>query len=114
MLQKIKIPFGFNTFALDDLLTVYTGKIKIKADNAFIRQNLNHHKLLIIEQRGDYTTLRFLTTDYGVSRLIIKDINRTLAIIMHQRIDAKYGYYESLQVHHPNLSIEKIESLVCG
>jgi hypothetical protein len=112
MLHKIKIPFGFSTIALDNLFTIYTGKIRIKANNNFIKQNLAHHKLLIIEQRDDFTTLKFVTTDNVINKLIIKDINRTLAIIMHQRIDEKYGYYNSLQVHYPILSDDLISKII--
>ena len=113
MLHKIKVSFGFNTIALDNLFTIYTGKIRIKADSQFISHNLAHHKLLIIEQRDDYTTLKFATTDSVINKLIIKDINRTLAIIMHQRIDAKYNYYETVQVHYPVLDKSILDELVC-
>jgi hypothetical protein len=99
MLHKIKIPFGFNTIALDNLFTIYTIKIRIKSDSSIFKQNLGHHYLLSIEQKNDYTTLLFASTDFVAHKLLIKDINHTLAIIMHQRIDAKYGYYASLQVH---------------
>jgi len=114
MLHNVKIPFGFSTIMLENSFTIYTGKIRIKAEEDFIRQSLSKHKLLTIKQRDAYTTIKFVTTDNVINKMIIKDINRTLARIMHQRIDAKYNYYESMQVHYSVIDDATFDELICS
>jgi hypothetical protein len=87
----IKIPFGYNTLMLDHSLIIFTGKIRIKSDSSIIGHNLAHHANVTIQERGAYTTIKFFTTDHLKNMEIIKDINATLAMIMHARIDAKYS-----------------------
>lgn len=89
---KIKIPFGFKMIQFDSLMTIYTGKIRIKAPIDYLREMLQDHlgHLVILEGRNDCTTITFCTTDYKLNVTLIDAINATLATIMHDRIDAKY------------------------
>jgi hypothetical protein len=89
---KIKIPFGFKMIQFDNLLTIYTGKIRIKASNDYLRLMLFDHlqHLTFIEGRNYCTTISFCTTDCKLNVTLIDAINATLATIMHDRIDAKY------------------------
>jgi hypothetical protein len=89
---KIKIPFGFKMIQFDNLLTIYTGKIRIKASNDYLRLMLFDHlqHLTFTEGKNYCTTISFCTTDYKLNLTLIDAINDTLATIMHDRINIKY------------------------
>lgn len=89
---KIKIPFGFKMIQLDNLLTIYTGKIRIKADITDLNlalQNYQEH-LTFTQGRNNCTTITFCTTNFILKNQLMDAINSTLADIMHARIDRKY------------------------
>lgn len=89
---KIRIPFGFKTVLLDDLLTLYTGKIRIKADLAYVKEHLkNHPEIVVSTGRNSTVMISFITTDYVVSSMYRELIWSMIGTIMHQRIDAKYS-----------------------
>ena len=90
----IKMPFGYNSICLDRTFVLHTGKIRIKADYAFIADSLNHCSSLQYNVSGNnsqYTTVSFATTCSITNDDLIKQINAVLAKIMHQRIDDKYA-----------------------
>lgn len=91
---KIEIPFGFKMIQLDNLLTIYTGKIRIKADINDLRltlQNYSEH-LTFTESKNNCTIISFCTTNYSLRMQLMNAINFTLRNIMHARIDQKYNY----------------------
>jgi len=89
---KIRIPFGFKTVLLDDLLTLYTGKIRIKADLNTVREHLKGHPEIVLSTgRNGTVIISFITTDHTVSAMYYNLIWSMIGTIMHQRIDAKYG-----------------------
>lgn len=89
---KIKIPFGFKTLQFDNLLCMYTGKIRVKMDHDELRQMLAHvDGLTFVEGRRNCTTISYITTDYVLHISRMRAINLVLADIMHKRINVKYG-----------------------
>jgi len=89
---KIKIPFGYKMIQLDNLLTIYTGKIRIKADITDLNialQNYQEH-LSFTPGKNNCTTITFCTTSILLKNQLMTAINNTLADIMHKRIDQKY------------------------
>jgi hypothetical protein len=90
---KIKIPFGFKMIQLDNLLTIYTGKIRIKADANDLLNALQNHAehLTFTEGKNNCTTITFCTTNFLLRTQLINAINQILANIMHARIDRKYN-----------------------
>lgn len=92
---KIKIPFGFKMIQIENHLVIYTGKIRIKAepnDLMLALQNYVEH-LTFVQSRGSgtCTTITFCTTDFILRTKLIDAINDTIRMIMHERIDQKYG-----------------------
>ena len=90
----IKMPFGYNKFCFDYSLTVFTGKIRIKADYAIITNSLSHCSSLQFKISGNdnqYTTVSFATTCSQTNDHLIAEINTMLCKLMHERIDAKYA-----------------------
>ena len=89
---KIKIPFGFKTITFDYLLTVYTGKIRIKANANDLSDALKDCEKHITYSncRNNCTMITFCTTDALLNRQLMDAINSALADIMHKRIDLKY------------------------
>ena len=92
---KIKIPFGFKMIQLDNLLTIYTGKIRIKAELDDLMHALQNHAdhLTFTQSKGwgTCTTITFCTTNCILKTQLMNAINHTLANIMHARIDRKYN-----------------------
>ena len=90
----IKMPFGYNSINFDRTFVLHTGKIRIKADYAFIADTLKHCTSLQYKISGDnsqYTTISFATTCSQTNDHLIAEINAMLCKIMHERIDAKYA-----------------------
>jgi len=90
----IKMPYGYNTTCFDKTFVMHTGKIRIKADYAFITKQLNHCTSLQFKLSGNdnqYTTISFATTCSQTNDHLIMEINAVLCSIMHKRIDAKYA-----------------------
>ena len=78
---------------LDNLLTIYTGKIRIKADITDLNialQNYQEH-LTFTVGKSYCTTITFCTTSILLKNQLMTAINNTLADIMHARIDRKYN-----------------------
>jgi hypothetical protein len=90
----IKMPFGYNSINFDRTFVLHTGKIRIKADYAFIADTLKHCTSLQYKVSGNdnqYTTISFATTCSITNDDLIGQINAMLCNMMHQRIDAKYA-----------------------
>ena len=103
----IKMPFGYTSICFDRTFVMHTGKIRIKADYAFIADSLKHCTQLQFKISGnnnEYTTISFATTCIQTNDMLIMEINSLLATIMHKRIDDKY----SPKVWEPELSNEYI------
>lgn len=103
----IKMPYGYNSFCFDYSLTIFTGKIRIKADYAFVANSLQHCTQLRLKISGSdnqYTTVSFATTCSQTNDHLIMEINSLLCSIMHKRIDDKYA----TKIWEPELSNEYI------
>lgn len=90
----IKLPYGYKTTCFDRTFVIYTGKIRINADYAFIADSLKHCTQLQFKSSGNdwkYTTVSFATTCSQTNDYLIAEINALLCKIMHKRIDDKYG-----------------------
>lgn len=89
----IKMPFGYNSFCFDHSFVMHTGKIRVKADYAFIANTLKDWPQLNVKQSGNgqYTTISFTTNCSTTNDQLIMEINAVLCKIMHERIDAKYA-----------------------
>ena len=92
IMLKIKIPFGYKTIQLDNLLTIYTGKIRIKADITDLNIALQKYQeyLTFTVGKSYCTTITFCTTNNILKEVLMHEINSVLADIMHKRIDQKY------------------------
>jgi len=91
---RIKIPFGYTSICFDSAFVMHTGKIRIKADYAFIIDSLKHCSSLQYRLSGNnnqYTIISFATTCSQTNDMLIMEINSLLATIMHKRIDDKYA-----------------------
>jgi hypothetical protein len=104
----IKLPYGYNTTCFDRTFVIHTGKIRIKADYAFIVDSLKHCTSLQFKISGnnsEYTTISFATTCSITNDDLIKQINSLLCSIMHKRIDDKYAP----QVWEPEMIVEPFD-----
>lgn len=92
MQQIIKPAYGFNSINIGSL-TIYTGKIRIKASASFLFNKLQNHcqHLRIYDCKNNCATISFETVSIILNNQLIDAINSTIAEIMHSRIDAKYA-----------------------
>lgn len=96
-MQKIKTDFGFKTVSVGNI-NVYTGKIRIKGSEVFLRSNLwNYMQHLrfseTFKKNAFYTTICFETTSAAINRELIREIMELMRKIAHERIDSKYNMY---------------------
>ena len=89
--MKLQVSYGYNTVVIDNLLCVYTAKIRVKlANEEDINEWFNTHFNIIRGKNG------CIIVSYAVTSSIehhnnITIINNLLCNIMHKRIDAKYS-----------------------
>ena len=114
----IKMPFGYNSFCFDHIFVIHTGKIRIKADYAYINEELSHCTQLMIKPTGgitQYAMISFTTTCSQTNDHLIAEINKVLCKVMHKRIDDKYApkkWDPELMVHPFNWGeIENIDMI---
>lgn len=105
---RIKIPFGFKTLQFDNLYTLYTGKIRVKADYETIVNKLtNIPGLTFTKSTRGCVIISYVTTDFTVHSNNIVNINTILYDIMKQRLDQKYlgvyAYSQAASVIHDEL-----------
>lgn len=109
-MQKIKTDFGFKTVSVGNI-NVYTGKIRIKGSEVFLRSNLwNYMQHLrfseTFKKNAFYTTICFETTNAALNKELMYAIMELMRNIAHDRIDSKYNMYT------PELKETVIESLI--
>ena len=92
IMQQIKVPFGFKSFMIGNIV-VYTGKIRIKTSADYLHLKLQNHTdhLMIYDCKNQCATLTFSTTSRVLNQQLIDAINNVLREMMHARIDAKYS-----------------------
>lgn len=110
MNKNIRTEFGFKTVNVGSI-TIYTGKIRIKGTEVFIRAQLwNYMKQLQFSERftknAFYTTICFETTNAALNKELMYAIMEMMRGIAHDRIDSKYNMYT------PELKETVIESLM--
>jgi hypothetical protein len=96
-MQTIKIPFGYESFNIGSH-SIHTLKIRVKSScvNLHTRFPMDIASLISFTESDNnrcvlYTTMQLVTTDYVEFTKVRNAINKVLAEIMHERIDAKYG-----------------------
>ncbi len=96
MQTTIKIPFGYNTFSIGSH-SIHTLKIRVKSscNDLHTRFPMDIASMISFTETDKnctlFTTMQFITSDYVEHISIRNAINKVLAEIMHERIDAKYG-----------------------
>lgn len=92
MQQIIKPAYGFSSIKIGSV-TVFTGKIRVKASASFLWNKLQNHTqhLMIYDCKNNCSTISFETVSAVLNTQLIDAINQVLREIMHSRIDAKYA-----------------------
>ena len=88
--MKLQVSYGYNTVVIDNLLCVYTGKIRVKLAN---EEDINEWYGLgfnIIRGKNGCIIVSYAVTSSIEHHNNITTINNLLCDIMHKRIDAKY------------------------
>jgi hypothetical protein len=92
-MQKITIPYGYNTLQIGTL-SVHTAKIRVKTDmetvNEFISMEDRVHGINTSNGNRDCVIISWATTDNTKHQQFISKMNRILAHVMHKRIAIKY------------------------
>jgi hypothetical protein len=90
--MKLQVPYGYNTFIIDNLLCVYTAKIRVKiaSYNASDELEAVLRKFTITKGKNDCIIISYAVTSSIENAQNIEIINTLLCDIMHKRIDAKY------------------------
>jgi hypothetical protein len=92
--MKLQVPYGYNTFIIDNLLCVYTAKIRVKlAVKDTISEPLRAvlQKFTITKGKNDCTIISYAVTSSIENAQNIEMINAVLCEVMHKRINAKYS-----------------------
>lgn len=97
MNKNIRTEFGFKTVSVGNI-NVYTGKIRIKGSEVFLRSNLwNYMQHLrfseTFKKNAFYTTISFETTNAKLNGELMRAIMELMRSIAHERIDSKYNMY---------------------
>lgn len=90
--MKLQVPYGYNTFIIDNLLCVYTAKIRVKIASYSPSDALEAvlQKFTITKGKNDCIIISYAVTSSIENAQNIEIINTLLCDIMHRRIDAKY------------------------
>lgn len=90
--MKLQVPYGYNTFTIDNLLCVYTAKIRVKIASYSPSDALEAvlQKFTITKGKNDCIIISYAVTSPIEHIQNIEIINTLLCDIMHKRIDAKY------------------------
>lgn len=90
--MKLQVPYGYNTFTIDNLLCVYTAKIRVKIASYSPSDALEAvlQKFTITKGKNDCIIISYAVTSPIENAQNIEIINTLLCDIMHRRIDAKY------------------------
>jgi hypothetical protein len=90
--MKLQVPYGYNTFIIDNLLCVYTAKIRVKIASYSPSDALEAvlQKFTITKGKNDCIIISYAVTSSIENAQNIEIINTLLCDIMHKRIDAKY------------------------
>jgi hypothetical protein len=90
--MKLQVPYGYNTFTIDNLLCVYTAKIRVKIASYSPSDALEAvlQKFTITKGKNDCIIISYAVTSSIENAQNIEIINTLLCDIMHRRIDAKY------------------------
>jgi len=118
-MQTIKIPFGYQSFNIGNI-SIHTLKIRVKSscNDLHTRFPMDIAPLLSFTESDNnrytlYTTMQLVTTDYVEFTKVRYAINKVLAEIMHERIDAKYGLREQPKRYHEVYDDEWTSLLDC-
>jgi hypothetical protein len=90
--MKLQVPYGYNTFIIDNLLCVYTAKIRVKIASYSPSDALEAvlRKFTITKGKNDCIIISYAVTSSIENAQNIEIINTLLCDIMHKRINAKY------------------------
>lgn len=103
MHTKIKVPYGYTSMSLDDMLIIYSGKIRVKYSVEHVPQNIKT-MCSITQGRKDCVTLQYITTDYQQHVRNIKEIDMFLYSVMTNRLIDKYiNKHYNVDIEEDNL-----------
>ena len=86
-MQTLHVPFGFNTSLVNNILTIFTGKIRLKTDQPVV---LSTTDIKVATTRKGYTLLTWATTDVYSHQRNMAEVNRLICNTMVRRIQDKY------------------------
>jgi hypothetical protein len=91
--MKLQVPYGYKTFIIDNLLCVYTAKIRVKIASYNPSDELEAvlRKFTITKGKNDCIIISYAVTSSIENAQNIEIINTLLCDIMHKRIDVKYS-----------------------
>lgn len=89
--MKLQVPYGYNTFVIDNLLCVYTAKIRVKLANEEDISEWCGLGFNTIRGKNGCIIVSYAVTSPIEHTQNIETINNLLCNIMHKRIDAKYS-----------------------
>lgn len=69
-----KMPFGYSCLNVDNKMSVFTGKIRIKTSEKELTSLLNHPEVSLTQETRDCWIINFATTNAIVNGKIISDI----------------------------------------
>lgn len=111
------VDFGFQARQLNTKTTLYTGRIRVKADfpdmaitlmNARFRKML--HPDVVIEYSNGHYMMSYFTTNAKVSRNMQDSINSVLLSIMTARLEEKYAPKSRYYSHESDsLPVNQVE-----
>jgi hypothetical protein len=92
--MKLQVSYGYNTFIIDNLLCVYTAKIRVKLADEFNDihdwYSIPGNRFAISRGKNGCIIVSYAVTSSITNEENIEIINSMLRTIMHKRIDAKY------------------------
>jgi len=91
--MKLQVPYGYNKVIIDNLLCVYTAKIRVKLaheDDIHNWFTIPGNRFFINRGKNNCIIISYATTSSITNEENIEIINSMLRTIMHKRIDEKY------------------------
>lgn len=109
---KIKLPYGFKTISLDNLMVLYTGKIRLKHDFGDVVGVLDGREFKVKQHKNGCVCITWIVTDYVEHTNRIKQVQNLLRDVMINRIETKYGTGTNSEVvtdvnYYPNWDVDE-------
>lgn len=89
MHTTIKVPYGYNSMSIDNMLSIFSGKIRVKYPADRMSEEFIS-RYTITQGRKDCVIIQYVTTSWEEHVSNMKHIDMFLANIMTTRIVDKY------------------------